>query len=417
MAFPFEMQFDAALGAVAFVIRTNPQQNLDEDKLKWFACSTIALATATPMPEIPKKGGIHLRNPFKNERKEAEKAAIDHGENVQKTKDALYTRALASGKAIVIVPVLNPGIKYKDRPITDLTAGGEASPQYLMDTTSVIVWQNQDDAKSRLQVGVQTKLDEIGLRGALSHFYDAGTPNAEYFIYIVNPGTYRLLGNRYELARESIPKMSSARWSEKPAIGFASLVGKSNTEFYQTQQWFDATYGSKQVVDGSYCSIMVSTPSVVGCGQWQETSHTETTVVDPGGWRTVTDARKVDGLAIATKLTRDFASFKVAPGETILVDGLMATSHNTGIDTDACKQQADNLVGCAIANYTLYRIPAKKDAVDRNVPGDNFPGLRKAFAAAQYRPLKMSATAMESTPGTFEASWTQPYTLAVQKKK
>ena len=75
-----------------------------------------------------------------------------------------------------------------------------------------------------------------------------------------------------------------------------------------------------------------------GCAHVSEATHNETVTTDPGGWRNVVHAKMVDGVAIATKLTRPFATVSIGAGEALLVDGFYDDSDTTGINADACHQ-------------------------------------------------------------------------------
>jgi hypothetical protein len=409
-AIPFHMDIDGALGAVSFAIRLNPEQyGISEDRLKWLACATAALATNTTLPPAPPKIGSgnrrQFQNPFKNPYK-AQQAKVD--KQVQErvaiilaAKDTLYQRAIGGGKAIVIMPVINLGEKYKQYTVAEYGNGGSKYPEYMTDTSSMMIWENKEDPKSQIKVGVFSANTDIGLHGWFTDFYDG---RSEYQIYIVTPGTYNLIGNSYELARISMPNMASAQWKEKPTVGLASMFGKRNTEFYQTQEWFNAQYENSSE---SYCSL-----EIVGGPCVQTSSETVTRQTDPGGWRSVTHEKQVDGLAIATKLTTPFASFHVAPGESILVDGFLANENNTNINTNACRQTSETLVACDISNYTLFRIPAKMEqAKAATAGGVKIPTLNTIFSNLQYRPLKIFANPATETPGTYEAGWTKPYTM------
>jgi hypothetical protein len=417
-AIPFHMDFDGALGAVSFMIRLNPQQlGISQERLKWLACATAALATNTTLPPPPPKigggGRRQFQNPFKNplksQQQKVDKEMQERLATILPAKDALYQRALGNGKSIVVVPVLNLDDKYKQYTVAEYGNGGTKYPEFLADSTSMLIWENKGDPKSQIKAGVRSGNTDIGMHGWLN---DINGGRFEYQIYIVDAGTYNLIGNTYELARMSMPDMSSTQWTAKPAIGIASLIPKRNTEFYQTQEWFNAQYQTRTVNDGSHCTMVVSNESSTGCAQWQDDSHQETNVSDPGGWRAVTHEKLVDGVALATKLTKPFASFTVAPGESILIDGFYANDSNTGINANACKQAEASLVDCGISNYTLFRIPSSLEKVKAvESGGDKFPTLTKIFSNLEYRPLKVFATPIEEKPGTYEAGWSKAYTL------
>jgi hypothetical protein len=284
-----------------------------------------------------------------------------------------------------------------------------------VDRSSAIIWKSKTDEKDVLKIGFKQSVDRIGLHGYLTGL-DAN--KSYYMFYIVQPGTYSIAGTAYELRRAQFPDMSAKQWGSKPQVGLASLSATKDKEFYQTQQWYNAQYGTRTISDGSYCDMMISGGGVTGCGHTQEISHQESYVKDPGGWREVTRSTLVDGVAMATKLSHEFASFTVSPGEAVLVDGFYADSNSTILNTNACNQADSNLVNCSIKSYTLYRIASRLEdmhdgprspldslyLVNEHVPFDS--------SLFQYRQVKVGATPGEEKPGTYEAAWAKPYFLA-----
>jgi hypothetical protein len=428
--FPFHIIVDGDLAALSFTAQVNPEQKgIIAARMEFHACSLFAAATGSTMPPNPPKGAAvsdyellgeseRSRNPFKNtpqaRAKQAQQDTKDRVETRLQASTTLYRRAIASGKAVVAVPGVDFAEKFKG---ARLLPGSDSYPAYAADQDSTVIWQNKADEKGFLKVGFKESMDRVGLHGYLTGV-DAG--KSYYMFYIVAPGTYSITGNTAKLRRMDFPDMTSRQWSAKVPIGLASLSTFKDKEYYQTQEWFSAQYGSRTVSDGSYCDMVVMGGGTGGCAHMSEATHTETTVTDPGGWRAVTHAKSVDGVAVATKLTREFASFAVSPGEAILVDGFYANEYNTNVDTNACNQADSNLVNCSIKTYTLYRIAAHLDAM-HDGPTSGLEALylvnsRFPFDAGlvQPRQVKVVATAGEEKPGTFEAGWARPYFLSTR---
>jgi hypothetical protein len=425
--FPFHILVDGDLAAISFVAQVNPdQKGIIPARMEYTACSLFAAATGSAMPPDPPKGltsadtrllgeSERSRNPFKNTpqalRNKAQQEADDKIKARWQASTTLYRRAIASGKAVVVIPGLSIGQKYNGGAVI----GTERYPAYSADWDSTLIWQNKTDEKSFLKVGIKDSVDRVGLHGYLTGI-DAG--KSYYMFYIVEPGTYSLTGNTSKLRRMEFPDMTSKHWKAKAPIGLASLSTFKDREYFQTQEWFNAQYGTRTVSDGSYCDVIVVGGGVGGCGHMTEMTHNETVVTDPGGWRAVTHAKTIDGVAVANKLSREFASFTVSAHEAILVDGFYADQSNTTVDTDACNQADSNLVNCSIKSLTLYRIAAHLDAMHDGPTSDldsqflvnsHFP-----FDAGlvQSRQEKVVATAAEEKPGTFEAGWAKPYFLS-----
>ena len=431
--FPFYIDVDGDLAAISFVAHVNPDQtNIIAARIEYVACGLIALAAGSEAPPAPPKSGavadttllgqpsgLHFVNPFTNTPQARAKRAQEEADTkLQTRRDAsttLYRRALASGKAVVVVPGINTAEKYKNA--GPMTPGSANYPQYSVDLDSTIIWKSRTDEKDVLKVGFKQSMDRAGLHGYLTGL-DVG--KSYYMFYIVQPGTYSISGTTYELRRAQFPDMSVRQWSSKPQIGMASLSATRDKEFYQTQQWYNAQYGTQTISDGSYCDMMISGGGVTGCGHVQEMSHQETYVKDPGGWREVTRSTMVDGVALATKLSREFASFTVSPGEAVVVDGFYADSYNTALNTNACNQADSNLVNCSIKTFNLYRITSHLEDIHegpRNpldlmyLVNEHVPFDANLF---QYRQVKVVATPGEEKPGAYEAAWAKPYLLSTR---
>jgi hypothetical protein len=427
--FPFHVTVDGDLAAVSFVAQANPDQtNINTAHMEYMACGLIAGATHSDLPPdlskstgagmIPEQPTSRLGNLFKSRKtlvKEATKRVDDKIKARQDASATLYQRAIASGKAVVVVPMVDIGEKYKGGPAP--VPGMDIYPEYSVDRNSTIIWEKNGDPKAVFKVGYAQSMDRIGLHGYLTGI-DVG--KSYYMFYIVDPGTYSLVGNTYKLLRMNFPEMSAKQWQAKPKIGLASLTATKEKEFYQTQEWFAAQYGTQTVSDGSYCDMVVSGGGVTGCGHWSEASHNETVTTDPGGWRSVTNSKMVDGVAIATKLTRPFATMHVGAGEALVVDGFYDDSYNTGINTNGCNQEDSNLVKCTIKNYTLFRIASRTDDLHDGAEdifaaqyliNNRLPFNKEILRAGQ---VNISASPGEVKPGTFEAGWAKPYSFSTQ---
>jgi hypothetical protein len=213
--------------------------------------------------------------------------------------------------------------------------------------------------------------------------------------------------------------MTAKQWQATPKIGLASLAATKEKEFYQTQEWFAAQYGTRTIADGSYCDTMVmSGAGAGGCIHSSVSTHDETVTTDPGGWRSVTHAKMVDGVAVATKLTRPFATVSIGAGEALVTDGFYDDVDTASINSDACNQADSNLVNCAIQRFTLYRItPHVSDLNDGPDSGmdpqflinDRLPFGKDLF---KTREVHMSASPGDAKIGTFEAGWAKPYSFS-----
>ena len=74
--------------------------------------------------------------------------------------------------------------------------GMDTYPAYNVDRNSTIIWQKNGEPNALLKVGYTQSMDRIGLHGYLTGI-DVG--KSYYMLYIVEPGTYSLIGNTYKL--------------------------------------------------------------------------------------------------------------------------------------------------------------------------------------------------------------------------
>jgi hypothetical protein len=392
--------------------------------MEYNACSLIAGATHSELPPAPSDsaaGNMPLEQPtsrfaglFKSRKTRAQEATQQVDDKVKARQEAaatLYRRAIASGKAVVVMPMVDIGEKYKN--MLPPTPGTDSFLDYTVDRDSTIIWQKNGEPNSVLKVGYTQSIDRIGLHGYLTGV-DEG--KSYYMFYIVDPGTYSLVGNTYKLLRMDFPEMSGKQWQAKPKIGIASMTATKEKEYYQTQEWYAAQYGTRTVSDGSYCDIMDVGSG--GCVHMSEATHNETVTTDPGGWRNTLKAKMVNGVAMATKLTHPFATLTVGAGEAVVADGFYDDSYATGINTDGCNQADSNLVNCTIKNFTLYRIATRvsdiKDGANDVFAAQYLVNNRLPFSTdiLKARDVNVSAKPAEAKIGTFEAGWAKPYVLS-----
>ena len=276
---------EESLGVISVVARLNPKQEMDDDTLRKEICSLVAAATAAPPGESKEPPALP------RERKlERWHAGIDW----------LINRAVVAGKSLVIVPAINLDRKY-----TGDEAVNEKKWAFRTDVTATTIWQNKANARDVIRVGPDEPFNEVGLHGYVSTFV-AG--NAQYFVYIVNPGTYTVAGNTYETTANAMSQLGTQQKPGRSPLGQIALLPKKNTDFIQSQEWFNAQFRDREVTD-TYCSSVFVQSG--GCAFWATEKRTVSEMTG-AGWKTVTREKSVDGLAVSTRLKREFASFSVA---------------------------------------------------------------------------------------------------------
>lgn len=382
-AFPIRFMLEESLGVISVVARLNPKQEMDDDTLRKEICSLVSAATAAPPGESKEPPALP------RERKlERWHAGIDW----------LINRAVVAGKSLVIVPAINLDRKY-----TGDEAVNEKKWAFRTDVTATTIWQNKANARDVIRVGPDEPFNEVGLHGYVSTFV-AG--NAQYFVYIVNPGTYTVAGNTYETTANAMSQLGTQQKPGRSPLGQIALLPKKNTDFIQSQEWFNAQFRDREVTD-TYCSSVFVQSG--GCAFWATEKRTVSEMTEPAGWKTVTREKSVDGLAVSTRLKREFASFSVAGGEAIVIDGLYPTPPNADYDKQAC-EIVSGQIQCDLTRYTLTRIPADMAHIQGLASDPGFyPRATRILSNARYRPLKLLGK-----PGELRSVYGQDYSLGVR---
>ena len=405
---PIRMDLDSSLDAASFTAQLKPNQPIaSTDPLRRFACTLIAAAlNGAPLPQ-KKASRFHFRNPFKNEQTAAQKDLDEEVSLMRRGRDLLYAHAVRAGKAIVFVPMLNIDRKYAGTDIKSLIPGGANYPSFRFDQTANVIWRAVEDHDDLLKVGNQVSLFQEGIFGSVQTVH-AG--KSLYGVYIVDPGRYELTGLTYQQPHAQLPSLSSEHWKKHLPHGSATFVMTRNAEFHDSQMWFDAIYQNVTVDDGSYCTATWTPGSIQGCAHWERSSHNETRLVDPGGWRTVTDMDYAGGLAVSVKLDEPFARFETKAGQVIVTDGFVATQQSLDVDTKACRQAGEKLIHCGFRSLTLFRVPGSlRDMVISADTAKKVPMLAGLMSKATYQPATLQAKKLPEKPGTYEAAWAVPY--------
>jgi len=407
--FPIHITVDGALGAISITTRLNPDQMVNQKAMEKYMCNIVARATITSpvstMQKEPARSSFFSRlgQAIKNASRsniaglnldEMIKTMNENTVVYNKTVNDIVQRALAAGKSVVIVPSINLESKFSADDVKN-----EVDP-FRSDRSSTTIWQSTTNPKDIVEMGYDSSFNLIGLHG---YFYRFNSEKIAYFAYIVNPGTYAIVGDTHDIEEAQMPE---ARSSGKPSsndIGSISFAAVKNSEFYKDQKWFDAMYANKRV-DTNYCSTEIVGGPCVG---WATDTQYVTQQVSAAGWREVLKEREVDGLVVATKLSKRFASFTVKPRDVAVVDGFFSEYPNADFRNDVCAQMSGNQIQCSMSKYALIRIRARADDVHDQVKAiPQLTDIVKAFESAQYVP-----STVEATPDTFVAGWGQNYML------
>lgn len=391
---PYTIHFsvDAGLGAMSVQVHTLKDQNFDVVAMKAKLCSMIDVAAGyAPERDPYARPKFAFHNPFKKRTGSGDDGDVAH--TIVQYMDDLFQRAISSGKSIVIMPIVNAG--YKHGMVL-------SSPEYLSDASSTIIWQDTKDPAKIFRVSGNESMLNTGLRG---YQLDFTTGKQDYLVYIVDPGTYSVTGDTYDARHTNIPSISDSPARHVSKLGQTNLLELKYAEFETKLAWHDATYADRTVHE-TYCTL-----EIVGgpCVASQSSSYKVKDQTGAAGYQNDTFRNDVDGVSVATKISREFASFTVAPGEVVAVDGFFADPSGVGnFQPTTCSRVSSQQVQCQLASYSLVHLPAFIKEVNELIHPDiaRVPHMAQIFSKVVYRPLKISAKPGASSQAGFGKTYT-----------
>jgi hypothetical protein len=397
---PYTIHFevDDGLGTMAVQAHTPKDQNYDVNMMRFKLCSMIDLAAGYPIETAPYKQKVTFNNPFKNSFKDRMKSAQakqkDESNTLLVYTDTLFRHAIAAGKSIVITPIIN--FSYSNPQALNTPEGKDES-------SSTVVWQDVHDPVKVFRVGVEESLLNTGMHG---YQLDVTTGKEDYLVYIVDPGTYSVAGNTYDARKARVPDAGTGRPTRLSSLGQTNLIESRYASFDQKLVWHNATYADRTVHE-NYCTLeIVGGPCVASA----TSSYHVTDQTSAAGYQTDTVRNDLNGVSVSTKIEKEFASFTVAPGEVVVVDGFYADPSGTGnFQYSSCSRVGGQQVQCQLSGYSLLHLPSfleeAKNAIHPNP--ETLPFMAEIFAKMQYRPLKITAQpGPPSIPG-----WGKTYKL------
>jgi hypothetical protein len=322
----------------------------------------------------------------------AEKAAEKQEQARQALLDAtdmLFLGALSSGKSIVVTTTINLDSKYVGPDaVTENNAMyvTSKSGMFITDLTSTSEWKNTQVSGATFKVGNEAQAEKIGLEGSFYRFASGGTL---YQVYIVEPGVYSLSGSSYEVRRMKAPPIGGGSPAGKPGLGRVTFLETKNSEYERGQEWRGEQY-TTETVQSSYCNLVIAGSDQ--CVSWGTRTDEVPRQTRAAGYYPTIEEYKVDGVTAVARLSKNFASFTVGPGEAVLVDGLFAAYPVMNFDEGSCQRIDANKVDCEITDYALTRMPASIEEVRKNNPAARgYPRLAQVLSTIQYRPLDILA--------------------------
>ncbi|MCU9949789.1 hypothetical protein [Pseudomonas sp. PDM13] len=340
--------------------------------------------------------GCVARPPMAYQQPTYEQSLEEQVRQLEAATDALFESAQANGMAIVVTTTVNLDSQQYNFENNDDTVRFEKL------RTATAVWRNSANPDRQLFVGNNMQATKIGPHG--SH-YQTVFGRTLYQVFIVQPGHYSLVGSIYDSPRTSTPNPRTNQDIKPSKLGQVTLVEKDFTEYDHGQRWQDAQYRT-ETVNENYCS---SVRVVSGeCMSWGTNSYNVTNQTAAAGWVSSISARKVANVETHSELQKDFASFDVAPGEAIVVDGFYPEAPNVGFEEKDCRRIANDKLKCELSALYMVRIPTGlqefRGATDPAEYG--YVKMSKALANLQYRPVKLNAKPVKD-----ETIWGETYVL------
>lgn len=308
--------------------------------------------------------------------------------------DRFFPIALRDGKAIVIMA--GPGLAQRypdcdamlDELADDVTDSGTSA---AIANSMAVEWVNVEDPGKLIMVGNQIFFHDFGAAGALFAFSGSGA--YDFAIYVLDPGVYRLSSISYPFPRT---ELSTGHGTEVrragAAIGEARIVGTSRNEMKIEQVWSN---GSSRTVGASEQCLWWYKG---GCTQSVYTP--EHKVMDRApGYYPMRVPTPVPALDVSLRIDAPVASFTVAAGEIVMIDGIFTDPIDSEIVISQCRKGTSMHV-CSLQSLGLERTMAPiEDLRAHNLAKDGFPQLGKLVATILYRPLTIAAA--EAGKGKF----------------
>ena len=367
-------------------------------------CRAITLGT-TPLLAMLVLSGCQApgmttsANPQQPTREQVEQQMVAAQKQLRDMSDKLLSTATKAGKAIVVTSTIN----LDSSPTRDFTKP-EVSAEFLRERSSLTEWRSADNPANSFKVGNgQSALDIGDVKGSHMQVVFGRTL---YQVFVVEPGTYNLVGSTHVIPRISLANPAANTKIRRSALGDVVLDETTFTEFEKGQRWQDATYRTDRIRQTRCTSVRVVNGE---CMSTADASYDQVQQTGAAGWTSTTKANEVAGVKAKAQLRKPFASFSVAPGEVVLVDGFYGDAPNFGFAEKDCERVESAQIRCEINRYSMVRVPTSVQDFRKTTPPAELglPLAGEALAKVQYREPKIFAKAT----GTSSTRWGQDYVL------
>lgn len=357
-----------------------------------------ANAVLTALPESQVKKSRKKKKGWweQEEEKKARRNRLYELRRLQQVRnvDSFYEQGIASGKAILVVPVQNLDLKYDS---DELLSSLDLQSEFWADRSYEALWRKADG--NEISVGYLSRTGKLGMQG-FTHAFLGG--QKRYLVYLVEPGEYRLTGGAVELKLHTKPAVQLVSDFKPGNIGTVSFHPFHYTDYYKTQAWQDAEYSNRYVRE-TYCAAVFSVaPNMCArSGEWR--GYVKEKVAEAGFVDSVR-AFRADGVRMETELAKPFASFTISSGEVLLTDSLLGQHPFQNFDTTKC-QATGVAAKCALELYALVHVRADRaDLANESFirVTQEYPRLRQLLERITYRPLQLEVPSGPDVPGLGE---------------
>lgn len=315
----------------------------------------------------------------------------------RKVEDDLFANAKSAGKVILVVPSasldsLNVDFKNND-----------STMEFLKLRSAVTDWTNTRDPSSAFKVGYDTKTTDIGTEHG--SYFQVVFGRTLYKIYLINPGYYSITGLSYDLPRTPAYETPGDHGIRPSALGFVTFEPKSFREYDRGQKWEDATYRTETVEQKVCTQVRVVNGE---CTYVDKQTYDVTRQTGAAGWRESIQQRDVEGRTVTAHLSKEFATFDVAAGEVVVIDGFFPDPPSINYKPGSCKQIQQNQMRCELQQVKMVKILGEVDQIlhAQNPADYGFPKMAEVLKQLTYRPIKVQA---RETHG--QSSWGPTYLL------
>lgn len=314
-------------------------------------------------------------------------AATAAARNDREDIDGRLAQARQSGKAIVIMAALNFRHKYPNDIVEDMhraDQGSDIDGAAMIDRKAAVEWQDEQGRGGRFVVSESTMPARPGAIGSI-HRFSVGA--VTYHIFIVEPGRYRLSVIRHPMPRTTLPDRDKAAGVAASAgrLGTISLEAVAFNEMRVEQQWQPEQW--RDVEPYQECAATYGG----GCVEYRWVFGGRELAQPAGYYDTLVNV-PVPGLNIDIDLTKHFASFEVASGQAIIVDGFFPDPPSADFELPDCSDDQPKRWVCQMSALALVQAAASEpDVRGFDFAADGLPRFAATIADARYRPLDLSA--------------------------